>query len=349
MTTTLPRSTWALLALGALTMAACSDQAVEPNGSHIAGDALSAKGGGGKPGGGGGKPGGGGGSPPAAEIAFHNNGSLWVMNADGSGRVELLPNDCSHSSSSWAPFGNGTAAAPFRIITSSVCGPMVVADVDTAGGSVNVSNVQQIHIAGDWWDTQEAGSPHYGEPAWAPGTGGEIVLTASWQANAATNEWVSALYVIATSELPNPTSQMLYQPPPGCSDAVYPAWSPDATTIAFVENCEAGGMGIRALDRATETVTDLLELGVLDGIGGIDWSRSGKRLAFSAGQRFYTLLLRTGEHTEEGSGFGASWSPDVTDSQLAFNTSGKRRIKIIDFATGNLTTLGNGESPEWRR
>ncbi len=50
--TTLPRSTWALLAFGAITLAACSEQTVEPNGSHSAGDPLSAKGG--KPGGGGG-------------------------------------------------------------------------------------------------------------------------------------------------------------------------------------------------------------------------------------------------------------------------------------------------------
>jgi hypothetical protein len=29
---------------------------------------------------------------------------------------------------------------------------------------------------------------------------------------------------------------------------------------------------------------------------------------------------------------------------------GKRReVKIIDFATGNVTTLGNGELPDWRR
>jgi hypothetical protein len=345
--TTPQRSTRALLALGVLALFACSEQATNPNPALLIGEPQSGKGGGGKPGGGGG----GGGPAPAAEIAFHDNGSLWVMNADGSGRTQLYSNSCSTSISSWAPFGDGTAATPFRILNWGSCAPeaFIVADVDTAGGSIHVRNVQPIHIAGDWWDTQEASAPHYGQPAWKPETGDEIVLAASWQANPETNEWVSALYVFPTSELPDPAPQLLYQPPPGCPDASYPAWSPDGNSIAFVENCEVGGQAIRAIDRATGTVTTLLSFGVLDGIGTIDWSSSGASIAFSAGQSAYTLRLMPGAAPQLiGSGFGVSWSPDPADSRLAFNSSGKNKIKILNFGTGQVTTLGSGRQPDWR-
>ena len=204
--TMLRQLTWGLLATGALTLMACSEQAVAPNDGPVSGDMLAAKGGGGKPGGGGGG-GGGGGTVASAEIAFHYNGTLYVMNADGAARTALLTNGCSTSSSSWAPVGNGTTAAPFRILNWGNCASeaFTVADVDTTGGSVHVRNIQHIHIAGDWWDTGNAGSPHYGQPAWKPGTGDEVVMSAWYQANAQTNEWVSALYIFAASDLPNPT------------------------------------------------------------------------------------------------------------------------------------------------
>ena len=284
-------------------------------------------------------------------ISPWGNGSLLVINADGSGRVAILANDCSHSMSSWAPFGDGTTATPFRIInwgTFASCGPGVVADVDTVGGSIQVGNILELNIAGSYWDTQVWGDPVYGQPDWSPGTGAEIALEASWIADAATGEWVSALYVISTSEIPNPTPQLLYQPPAGC-DAVAPAWNPNGTTIAFVEICETGGMRIKALDRTTGNVTTVLPSGSFSGVvGGLDWSPSGERLAFDVDHTVYTLLLDTGEHAEVGAGQGESWSPDDTDSRLAFNSSGRRKVKIIDFTTGKVTTLGNGELPDWR-
>jgi len=54
-------------------------------------------------------------------------------------------------------------------------------------------------------------------------------------------------------------------------------------------------------------------------------------------------------YAEVEAGLGVSWSPDGTDSRLAFNSSEKRKVKIIDFATKNVTTLANGKLPDWRR
>ena len=288
----------------------------------------------------------------SAEIAFHYNGSLWAMNADGAGRTELLSNGCSTSSSSWAPLGNGTTAAPFRLLNWGNCGAeaFTVADVDTTGGSIHVRNIQHIHIAGDWWDTGDAGSPHYGQPAWKPGTGDEVALTASWQADPATNEWVSALYIFATTELPNPAPALLYRPAAGCTDAVNPAWSPDGGSIAFVVSCGAAGDAIKVLDRATGGVTSVLPAGTLDGFGPLDWSPSGEHLAFSAGGSVYTLRLVPGSApVRVASGFGASWAPGAADARLAFNTTKRSKVSIVDLASGGTTALGSGEQPAWRR
>jgi dipeptidyl aminopeptidase/acylaminoacyl peptidase len=274
------------------------------------------------------------------------------MNADGAARTALLTNGCSTSSSSWAPFGNGTTAAPFRVLNVGICNSeaFAVADVDTAGGAIHARNVQHVHFAGDWWATQDPTARHYGQPAWKPGAGDEIVLAASWQSNPATNEWVSALYIFATTELPNPTPQLLYQAPSGCTDAVRPAWSPDGTSIAFVESCGAAGDGIKVLDRATGGVTTALLHGTLGGFGPLDWSPSGERLGFSAGGSVYTLRLTPGSAPERiASGFGASWSSDAADSRLAFNTTKRSKVSVIDFVTGNTTSLGSGEQPAWRR
>jgi hypothetical protein len=297
--------------------------------------------------GGGGKPG----APADPVLAFHLNGAMWVMNDDGSNRTQLVQNDCSHSESSWAPTGDGTAADPYRIINSGTfasCGPGIVADVDTEGGSVHVTNVQPLDIAGSYWDTQVWGDPVYGSPAWQPGAGTEIALTASWLADPTTNEWVDALYVILTSEIPNPTPQLLYQPPTGCGVGET-AWSPDGTAIAFFESCDPGGSGIKVLERATGILTTLLPFGVLSAFAGLDWSRSGGQLAFGADGMVYTLRLGTEAPQLIASGLGASWSPDTSDTRLAFNTWNKRKVRIIDFATGSVTTLGNGELPDWRR
>ncbi len=248
--TMLRQLTWGLLATGALTLMACSEQAVAPNDGPVSGDMLAAKGGGGKPGGGGGG-GGGGGTVASAEIAFHYNGTLWVMNADGCRtdrparqrlfHVELVVGaGRQRHDRSAVPYPQWGICDPKRSPS-----PMWIRLADrftSATSSTFTSPVtggtQAIRVA-----------RHYGQPAWKPGAGDEIVLSASWQSNPVTNEWVSALYIFATTELPNPTPQLLYQAPSGCTDAVRPAWSPDGGSIAFVESCGAAGAGIEVLDR----------------------------------------------------------------------------------------------------
>ncbi len=342
------RPTWTLLAVGALALAACSEEVAGPETATTPDTPMLAKGGGGKPGGGGG--GGGGGPTPTAEIAFHYNGAVWAMNADGSNRTELLTNGCAHSYTSWAPSGSGASSSPFHFINFSICGPMTIADVDTVGGSVHVGNVQQLHLVGDVYDTGISGAPLYGYPAWSPGNGAEIALTGSWQADPVTNEWRDALYIIAAGDLPNPTPQLLYEPPAGCG-LNGAAWSPDGGMVAWPENCGTGGWAIKAISRATGTVTTLLPAGTLDASGGLTWSRSGDQLAFTTSDQWvYALRLEPGAvPVVVERGLGPSWSPDPQDSQLIFTTSGaKRKLRIFDFTTGTGTTFGNGEFPVWR-
>ena len=87
-------------------------------------------------------PDGGGGEDPTADpaLAFHDNGGMWVMNEDGSNRVEILRNDCSHSESSWAPTGDGTAADPYRVInwgSFASCLPMRIVEFDADAYTVS--------------------------------------------------------------------------------------------------------------------------------------------------------------------------------------------------------------------
>ena len=309
----------------------------------------------------GGKPGGGGGGGETAvnpEIAFHLDGGLWVMNADGTNRAEILQNDCSHSESSWAPTGEGTAADPYRIInwgTFPSCGPGIVADVDTVGGSVHVGDVQTLHIAGSYWDTQVWGDPAYGNPEWSPGTGAEIALSASWLADPSTNEWNSAIYVIAVADLPSPTPELVYLPPPGC-EVVNPTWNQTASEVAFREVCDPDGERILSVDRGSGAVSIVVPFGVFDGMGPIEWANTMDVLAVTAlgpasrgkGEEYtvFSVDVPAGAPQFVGYGLGPTWAPD--DSRVAFHYGSKRKIKRADASGGNETTLGSGELPAWR-
>ena len=284
------------------------------------------------------------------ELAFHNAGALLVMNSDGSGRTEILQNDCSHSESSWAPTGDGTAGDPYRIInwgTWASCLPMRVASFDTVGGTINVSSIVEIHVVGS------SDTNLFGAPAWSPGPGNEIALGSDWL-NASTNEWESAIFVIASADLPSPTPELVYDPPPLC-DVDSPTWNRDGSGIAFREVCPGSGQRILLVDRASGDISIVVPFGVFDDISTFDWARTSEALAVTSlvpvrrgsEARVFLLDLDVGSPQFLVSGFGPTWSPD--DTQLAFHYGTKRKVQTIDVATGNVSVVGSGELPDWRR
>ena len=313
----------------------------DPTGVTEGTSAIFKKGGGGKP------PGdGGGGSTLNPEIAFHANGAMLVMNRDGSTRTEILRNDCSHSESSWAPTGDGTADDPYLIINFAVCSPMRVASFDTVTGTINVQTSTEIHVVGS------SDTNRFGAPAWAPGAGLEIALGGS-RLNAATNEWEDAIYVIATADLPNPTPELVYEPPLVCG-VDSPTWNRDGSGIAFREVCPGSGQRILLADRASGSITVVVPVGIFDEISTFDWARTADVLAVTSSvptrrgsePTVFLLDLAGGTPQRLVSGFGPTWSPD--DTRLALHSGSKRKVRTIDVLSGDISALGSGELPDWR-
>jgi hypothetical protein len=299
-------------------------------------------------------PDGGGGEDPTADpaLAFHYDGGMWVMNEDGSNRVEVLRNDCSHSESSWAPTGDGTVADPYRVInwgTWASCLPMQIVEFDADGGTVHVQGVQAVEIAGS------SDTNLFGDPAWSP-AGAEIALGGDFL-NPVTNEWEHAIYVIAVADLPNPTPQLVYAPVPGCG-VDSPTWDRIGTAVVFREVCNGGNGGrILAADRGTGFVSEVVPFGVFDSMGTFEWARTSDVLAVTAmgpakkgrGEEWnvYTIQLPGGSPESVAYGFGPTWSPD--DSRLAFHYGLNRKLKTANATGGGEVTLGSGELPAWRR
>ena len=146
----------------------------------------------------------------------------------------------------------------------------------------------------------------------------------------------------------------------------FPAWSGDATKIAFVESQLLSGQNvwrINILDLALETV-----ITVLDGpnylfteIWDLDWSRGGDCLAFSAAsakkrrskRHVYTLGLEAQPNScnpgltqiIEG-GSGVAWSPH--DESLVVRSGGDL-VKVNPMDSSTETLRPGGFEPDWRR
>ena len=149
----------------------------------------------------------------------------------------------------------------------------------------------------------------------------------------------------------------------------FPAWSPDATKIAFVESRDpdgSHGWRIQIKDLSTLPITLVFdgagELGEFWEIWDLDWSRGGDCLAFSAAsagnkrrstRHVYTLRLSESDRnscepglTQIIEGSGVAWSPD--DGSLVVTSGGELvRVSLSDYSTETLRK--GGFHPDWRR
>lgn len=311
-------------------------------------EAMYAKGGNGKPGGDGNK-------APDPVLAFGDGiGGLWVANEDGSNRTLVFDEGVWVRKSSWAPFGTGTEEDPYRLIFwTDVLETSWTADIDTAGGRVNV--------------TTQRFSPSGPKVEWGPEDGTEMAYV-QVTFNPNTRQHDSELFIVSEVLGPSPVSTSVYIPPQGNSIGSM-AWSPGGDALAFLEGGDSG-TAVRVLNRTEGEVTTLIDFGELaiDSGQGLDWSRFSEtdytRLVFTVFRpqkkhggaltlHVMQLTGGAGNYMSIGepllfAGFTQpTWSPG--GSRLA--ARGERgHIKIIDLTTGEESSLAKASiRPDWRR
>jgi len=331
-TTKLRQLTWALVATGAMTLTACSEQVAEPNGSHTVGDALSAKGGGGN--GGGGKPGSGTTADPA--IAFSaptscrdGGGGLWVINADGSNRSDLRDCDSPLGPNGWlaAWSPNGKSIAYYDVALNEL--RVIDVALDAQGHPIG-QNLRLLVSTGD-----------AATPAWSPL--GDVIAYS----------FAGSIYTVPASG---------GAPMAVCSACGNdPTWSPDGSTVAF-RSPNSSAAALRTVALGTGVIQTLIPEGNFERIDQPDWSRSGDRIAFDGtplggGPRgTYVLDVATGAYSLlTDLGYPASWSPD--DEELVVKNHGGgyggAGGLVVNSTSGALIRpIGKRTSmswPDWRR
>jgi WD40 repeat protein len=295
--------------------------------------------------GGGGDDGGGGEPPAAPEIAYLEDGDVWVMNADGSNQTAIFDGGWVYRVS-WSPDGTHLA------LSADIDGTLGIWTVEADGS--NLQLVTGTHWTSYLWDVQ-----------WSPAP------TADGQER--------ILFIELTSEADDGTFDVFAITPDGTDlvhlvDTPVPVheqsctWSPDATRIAVIE-----GDGGEYQGR-----TMVYDLGLVDGVlavigaeeipnmppdaNDIDWARTQNKIAVSSfvgGNNTELWIIDLDDPASgqqitffEHQDRNPTWAPD--DSSLVFerfprpgNQIGIRKVS----SDGQIdTSLGAkyGGHPGWR-
>ncbi|MHC4991874.1 MAG: TolB family protein [Planctomycetota bacterium] len=304
--------------------------------------------GGGQGGGNGGGGGGGGGedppSPANPEIAYLEDGAVWVMNADGSNQTPLFEGGVVHSVS-WSTDGTQLA------MTADVGELFGIWTIDADG--TNLSLVKEMHWTSYLWDLQWSPAP--------TADGFEKVLFIEL-----TDEGPDGTFdVFAINADGTGLAHLVNTPLPYMEVAC--TWSPDATRIAVIED-ELDMMIVYDLGLVGGAlgVTGSAEIPNLPpSLDDVDWARTQNRVAvssFVAGSANNSELwiIDLDDETsrfqitfdEDWDGM-PSWSPD--DTQLAyFRSASSRKEKGIrtvssDGLSDRSLGVRSGINPDWKR
>jgi Tol biopolymer transport system component len=318
-----------------------------------------------KKGGGGGKPGGGGDKPaadPAIAYKDMNGGDICVVNADGSNNAKIVEpySEDDHAkipfNPSWSPDGKHITymldESQFTNMFSICC-----VDVNIIDGVPVGTN--HVRLATDLWGIQGS------NPEWSP-AGDVIAFMAIYPKGS-----VRSLWLVNADRTGTPTKILT---PNVDTEIKHPAWNPDGTEIAFIENAPATGGGreysIKILNLETSVIRTVHGPTTDYSIGqNLDWSRDGTKFAFivypppsgGSGNSLYTLDIATnnlafvdGSQDDSGVSGCPTWSPD--DSHIAYMSSGsggkgKSNLMSIELSTGDLTKIvrNSAFTPDWRR
>ncbi len=241
-------------------------------------------------------------------------GTVWVMNADGSGQRRLtnggVPGCGREWGHAWSPDGRKIA-----IVSSGPTPPF------------GESGIYVMNADASGERRLTSGTGFESNPAWSP-DGRRIAFTGGRDGNA-------GIYVINADG----TEQRLLMPaavtyPPG------PAWSPNGETIAFtIEHPKAPGAQTRSLEiyvvNADGSGQRRLTRNTVRDNDPV-WSPDGRRIAFESNWQLWVMnadgsgkrrLTLKGVHN-----FNPAWSPD--GKRIAFER-GRREREVSNGAAGS--------------
>jgi Tol biopolymer transport system component len=295
---------------------------------------------------------------------------IYLMNADGSGQVNLTDNPGYDYAPVWSPDGTRIAFTSNRDGNNEI----YVMNAD-GSGLLNLTNNPGYDYAPAWspdgtriafTSNRDGNSEIYvvntdgsglhnltNNPAEDGGVDFVTRVGLSWSPNGAKIAFVSArdgtgeIYVMNADGSGVTRLTSTY--------AITPVWSPDGARIAFVNSA-----GISVMNADGSGVTSLHQSGHLDG-----WSPDGSKIAFQSGifcirgcsVRSYIVVMNadgTGvtQLTNTGGDFSPVWSPDGTRIAFASNRDGNSEIYVVNTDGSGLHNLTNNPggdyTPAWR-
>jgi len=246
-------------------------------------------------------------SPDGTKIIFDSdrdgNAEIYIMNADGSGQVNITNNpEAKDLSSSWSPDGTKIA---FRLQANKISEIFIM----NADGSekVNITNNQGARDI---------------SPTWSPD--GKMIAFESERNNR------EEIYIINSDD----TGLIMLTENPGLDYA--PSWSPDGEKIAFVSekdgNNEIFVINIDGTDQ--ENLTNNLVENSIDPA----WSPDGNRIAFTSdreGNNEIYIMNTDGTGiyrltNNQGNDMYPCWSPDGEMIAFTSDRFGNEDIYVIE-------------------
>ena len=262
------------------------------------------------------------------QIAFSNDGSIYVMNADGSNLRQLTTGGLDDGNPSWSPDGEKIAFE--RYVDGSPFPYLHVMDADG-------SNLRQVMFGPENWSQ---------EPAWSPN--GEQIAFHKYTTKEIRNNPVSEIFVIDAdgTDLRQLTNTQL--PFDGTNSS--PTWSPGGEQVAYGSSKWFEDDAIVILDAdGTDTRQVVAHKGIYP---SPNWSPDGKKIAFidyrDGKFGIYVMNADGSDITQltfNDWDLAPSWSPDSKQIAFMSDRDGDMKIYVMNADGSNVIStnqIGGG-------